>query len=213
MRHNALVRPPAHPGLQVQHLLRKVLGHAGDMRVQRLGRTAVASRRAAQAQVDAPRRQRVQHAEVLGHLEGRVVGQHHAGTADADAPGARGDGGHQHLRRRTDDGGHAVMLAHPEALVAQGLAMLGEFHRVAQRVVFTAPGAGHGLVEDGQAQAGRGRGVGGHVERQGFGVGQVCVWRLRRDVGACWRSRAALSGRAYPRASARSSGSSSTVWP
>jgi hypothetical protein len=49
------------------------------------GGAHVAAGRAADAQVDAARRQRVQHAELLGHLEGRVVRQHHPGAADADA--------------------------------------------------------------------------------------------------------------------------------
>ena len=71
-----------------------------------------------------PGRERLQHAELLGHLQRAVVRQHHAGAADADARRARGDRGHQHLGRAADDGRQAVVLADPEALVAEALAML-----------------------------------------------------------------------------------------
>ena len=76
------------PGPQVAHLFGKVFGRAVGVRVERLGDAHIAARRAAHAEIDAPRRERLQHAELFGHLERAVVRQHHAGAADADAPRA-----------------------------------------------------------------------------------------------------------------------------
>jgi len=144
---DALVAQPARPGLQVQHLLRKLVGRMHRVGVQRRGGAHVAAWRAAHAEVDAPGRQRVQHAKLLGHLQRRVVRQHHAGAADAHARGARGNGGHQHLGRAAHDGGHAMVLADPESPVAQRFAMCGQVQRVAQGVAFLAAGAGDRLVK------------------------------------------------------------------
>ena len=69
-------------------------------RVERIGGAAVGARRAAEPEIDAARRQRIEHAELLGDLERRIVRQHHAGAADADARRARGDRRDQDLRRR-----------------------------------------------------------------------------------------------------------------
>ena len=67
---NALVALAAGPGLQVLHLLRKVIGRVGSIRVQGLRRAPVAARGAADAEVETPRRQGIKHAKLLGHLEG-----------------------------------------------------------------------------------------------------------------------------------------------
>jgi hypothetical protein len=140
------------PGLQVAHLLGELLGGRVGIRVQRQCDAHVAAGRPAHPQVDSPRRQRLQHAKLLRHLQCAVVRQHHAGAADADAPSARGDRGHQDLGRTADDGGQAVVLAEPEAFIAERLAMLGKHQRVADRRVFIAPGKRRRLIEHGQAQ-------------------------------------------------------------
>ena len=59
-----------------------------------------------------------------------------------------GDGGHQHLRRRTDDGLVAVVLRNPETVVAQRLAVLRERNRVANGDTVRAVDDGDRLVED-----------------------------------------------------------------
>jgi hypothetical protein len=138
------------PGLQVADLLRKVLGGEHRIGVERLRGPHVAARRAADAEVDACRRQRFQDAELLGDLERRIVRQHDAGAADADAPGARRDRGHQDLGRAAHDGGQAVVFAEPEAVVAERFAVFGQAERVANRLVFTAAGDGDGLIEHGK---------------------------------------------------------------
>jgi hypothetical protein len=62
-------------------------GRARD--AQQLRDDGVAAGRTADAEVDAPRRQRLQRRELLGDDERRVVRQHDAARADADALGAR----------------------------------------------------------------------------------------------------------------------------
>jgi hypothetical protein len=47
-------------------------------------------------------------------------------SADPDQLRDGGIGGHQDFRGGADDGGIAVMLGHPEPLVAEALAELGE---------------------------------------------------------------------------------------
>ena len=147
-----MVRLTRGPALQVDDLLGKALGGAVGVGVQQLRGAHVGTGRTAHAEVDAPRRQRLEHAELLGHLERRVMRQHDAGTAQAHALRARGDGRQQDLGRGADDGRQAVVLADPEAVVAQGLAMRGQIQRVAQRVVLTAPGAGDRLVQNRKRQ-------------------------------------------------------------
>ena len=114
------------PGVQVAHLHREVLGGVAGVRVERARGPHVAARRAADAEIDPAGRERLQHAELLGHLERAVVRQHHAGAADADARRARGDRRHQDLGRRADDRRQAMVLAQPEARVAEALAVLGQ---------------------------------------------------------------------------------------
>ena len=123
--------------------------------IERKCRAAVRARRTAEAHVDAAGRQRVEHAEDLGYFERRIVRQHDAGAADADALGGGGNRRHHDLRRGADDGRMVVVLRHPEALVAQRLAVLGERHGVADRLVVRSAGDGNRLVEDGKTGEGR----------------------------------------------------------
>ena len=129
----------------------------------------VAARRAADAEVDAARRERLEDAELLGHLERAVVRQHDAGAADADRRRARGDRRHEDLGRAADDRRQAVVLAQPEARVAEPLAVLGERQRVADRRVFAAAGERHRLVEHREPQ---------RLHRQPCG----CVGSIQRTV-------------------------------
>ena len=141
------------PGLQVDDLLREGVGGLRRAGVQGLRGAHVAARRAADPEVDAARRQGVQHAELLGHLQRRVVRQHHAGAADPDAPGARGHGGHQDLGRAADDGRQAMVFADPEAVVSECLAVRCQIQRVAHGVVLATPLHGNRLVQDRELHA------------------------------------------------------------
>jgi hypothetical protein len=62
-----------------------------EVAAQRAHRDPVGARCAAEAEVDAPRVQRGQGAELLGDDQRSVVGQHHAARADADGLRAAGD--------------------------------------------------------------------------------------------------------------------------
>jgi hypothetical protein len=122
--------------------------------VSGVGGPAVGAGRAAEAEVDPPGRQRVEHPELLGDLERRVVRQHDAGAAHPDGAGVGGDGGDQNLRRGADDGRVAVVLRHPEPVVPEGVAQLRQRQRVADRLPLRAAGGGDRLVEDGNAHGG-----------------------------------------------------------
>ena len=139
-----------HPGDQVAHVGGKMLGPLVGRGIEREGGAPVRARRAAQPEIDAAGRQRVEHAEHLGHFERRVVRQHDAGAADPDAPGGGGDRGDHDLRRRADDGRMVVMLGDPEAVVAQRLAVLGQGYGVADRLIVRAAGNGDRLIENGK---------------------------------------------------------------
>ena len=50
---------------------------------QRVGGGRIGAGRAAEAEIDAAGKQRLQHLEALGHHQRRVIGQHHAAGTDA----------------------------------------------------------------------------------------------------------------------------------
>ena len=150
VRGDALQALPRDPDLQVAHLRRKVLRRVLRVRVQGECGAHVAARRTADAEVDAAGRDRIEHAELLGHLERAVVRQHDAGAADADARGGRRDRRHHDLGRGADDGGEAVVLADPEAVIAERLAVRRQRDRVADGGVLAAAGGRDRLVEHGE---------------------------------------------------------------
>ena len=142
------------PRHQVAHLDRIVgrvvpVGLAGG---QHAHGALVAARRAADAEVDAAGEQRLQHAEVLGHLERAVVRQHHAAGADLHALGQARDAGDQHLGRRAGERLAAVMLGQPVAMIAEPVAELRQLERLAHRVGRRAALADRRLVENAETQ-------------------------------------------------------------
>ena len=104
--------------LQLLHVLRKLVGAARQIPPQRACRDRIGARSPAESQVDPVRVQRGQRAELLGDHQRRVIGQHHASGADADAARA----------------GHVVMLGDPEPPEAQGFGMARELQGIAQRI-------------------------------------------------------------------------------
>lgn len=93
------------------------------MAAQRHHRALIAARRAAQAQLNTARIERVERAELLGNHQRGVVRQHHAAGAQAQRGGIGGEIANQYRRRGAGDAGHIVMFRQPVAVVA---ALLGE---------------------------------------------------------------------------------------
>ncbi len=116
---------PGHRLAEVGHHLEHVVGEGVRVRVerpaQRHRRRRIGAGGAAQPQVDAAGKQRRQRRELLGHLQRRVVGQHDAAGADADARGAAGDVADQHRGGGAGDARHVVVLGQPEPVVAPAL--------------------------------------------------------------------------------------------
>ena len=113
---------------QVDDLLGVVANVANAARVrERRGSPLIAARGAAEPEVDAARVEELEHAEVLGHLERTVVGQHDAAAAHANVLRARGDLADQDLGTRRRDARQIVVLGNPEAPVAEGFGAFGEF--------------------------------------------------------------------------------------
>jgi hypothetical protein len=75
------------------------------------------------------------------------VGQHHPGAADPDRAGARGDGGNQDLRRGADNAAVVVVLGKPEALIAEGFAVLRERQGVGDGFAMRTINEGNRLIE------------------------------------------------------------------
>ena len=142
-----LQRRPRDPVHEVDHLPRKILGRP-FVGIERERGDAVGARRAAHAQVDATGRDAFEHAELLGDLERRIVRQHHAGAADANAGRGRGDRRHQHFRCGADDAAAVVMFGHPVAVVAERVAQARQRERFANGLAFGAALGGGGLIED-----------------------------------------------------------------
>ena len=145
-------RLAGYPGEDVAHvgreLLRPLVGH----RMQRVRREPVRARRPSQPEIDAPRRQRVENAELLGDLERRVMRQHDPGAADADALGLHRQRRDQDFRRGAEDARMVVVFGHPETVIAQRLAMRGERDGIAYCLTVRPTGGGDRLVQNRQAK-------------------------------------------------------------
>ena len=94
----------------------------------------VAPGRAPDPEVDASRVERLQHPELLGHLERAVVGEHDAARPHADPAGPGRDLGDEDLRRRVGEPGRGVMLGQPVAVVAEPVSGLGEVEGLPDRL-------------------------------------------------------------------------------
>ena len=94
----------------------------------------IGARRAAEPEIDAAGKERRQRAELLRHLQRRVVRQHDAAGADANGRRAGADMRDQHRGGGAGDARHVVMFGEPEAVVAPPLGVLREVERVAKRL-------------------------------------------------------------------------------
>ena len=121
---------------------------------QRVRRGAVGAGRAAEAEVDAAGKQRLQHLEALGDHQRRMVGQHHAAGADADVFRHRGDLPDHQIGRGARDRCQVVMLGEPVADIAEPIDMARQIDAVAQRRGWLGAGGDDGEVEDGKRDHG-----------------------------------------------------------
>jgi hypothetical protein len=75
---------PVEEGQETSELLGEVVGAEVGRAPQGARRERVGARRPADAEIDASRVDRLQHAELLGHHQRGVVRQHHTARADPD---------------------------------------------------------------------------------------------------------------------------------
>jgi len=166
-----VLEPRAGVGQQLVHLAREVV--AGDRAVgapQRRRGDTVGAGRATDAQIDAPRVQRLEHPEGLGDTQRRMVGQHDAAGAHPQRAGARGHLADHHLRRRTGHARRVVVLGQPVAQIAPPLGVHRQVDRVAQAVPRGPVGTGTGRGTDSGTRALSG--AAGHTRRpSGDGAG------------------------------------------
>jgi hypothetical protein len=139
---------------QVLHLTGVLLGPEGaGSGPEDPGRPLVAARRAADPEIDSTWVERLQHAELLGHLERAVVRQHHAARADPDAARHRGHLGDQHLGARPREAGGRVVLGQPVAVIAPAVRGPRQLEGLVDGVGRSAPAAHRRLIEDPDAHA------------------------------------------------------------
>ena len=100
---------------------------------QRVGGGAIGAGRAAQAEIDAAGKQRLQHLEALGHHQRRMVRQHHPAGADADLAGHRRDLPDHEVGRGACDRREIMMFGQPVADIAKPIGMARQVDAVAQR--------------------------------------------------------------------------------
>ncbi len=118
---------------QLLHVLRKAVGTV-EVAAQRPRRGLVGARRPPQAQVDAARVQTGQRAELLGHLQRRMVGQHDPAGTHADRRRAGRDMADQHRRGGAGDARHVVVFGQPVAPVPHALGVARQVQAVGERL-------------------------------------------------------------------------------
>ena len=145
--HATLAAPVAEHAHHVDHVAREVLHTLVRVAAERRRRHRVGARRAADAEIDPPGMERLEHRELLGDRERGVVRQHDAARPDPDAFGGAGDVGDQDGRRRAGDGRHVVVFGDPETHEPEPLGGLRQPRRVGQRLGRGAALADHGQIE------------------------------------------------------------------
>jgi hypothetical protein len=139
----------------VAHLLGKGLeGQRAGAVLERARRTAVGAGGAADAEVDAPGEERLQHAKVLGDLQRAVVREHHATGAHTDAGRLRGHLADEDFRRGAGEAAAGMVLGEPVAVIAEAVGGARELERVVHGVRGRAAGRNRRLIEDAQKERG-----------------------------------------------------------
>ena len=136
--------------LQLHHIVRKIIAAAFEIAAERLGGAHVGAGRAAEAEIDPSRIERLERAELLGDHQRRMVGQHDAAGAHSDRPGAG-----RHMRNDRSRGGagnadHAMMLGQPDALEIMRLGLLRQPARIVERIADAAAFGDRREIEEGK---------------------------------------------------------------
>ena len=123
-------------GLQLNNILRERLGRP-RVSPERAHSVLVGARGPAEPEVDAPRMQGSEGAELLRDHEWRVVREHDAARAEPDSLGVRGHVGDEHRGGRRCDRAHVVVLGVPDPAVPELLGTLGESDAALEAVSHT----------------------------------------------------------------------------
>ncbi len=107
---------------ELRQLSQKIVGQRRVARAtQCQRRQRIGARSAADAEIDAPRVQRLEQPIRFGHLQRGMIGQHHAAGTEAQPRRQRANVRDHDLRRRRGDARHVVVLRVPQPLEAQAL--------------------------------------------------------------------------------------------
>ena len=141
---------------QVAQLLGKVIRGKGRHVPSERGRgNRVRPGCTSESEVDATGMEGLEHAELLGHDERGVIGQHHPAGTDPDRRRRRREMRDEHGRGGARDTGHVVVLGNPQASVAQTLAETRQRHRVGQRGGRCRPLADGSQLQNRERRVGR----------------------------------------------------------
>jgi len=138
-------------GDEIIELIGVVIACAGVHRAAHGGGgEAVGAGGATEAEIDPAGVHRLEEFEGLGDAERRVVRQHDAAGANADALGAAGDVADHEFRAAAGEADEVVMLGIPRAVVAEAVGRLGEEDRVFDRLGGAASGGDGTQIKNGQ---------------------------------------------------------------
>ncbi len=139
----------AEPCEELDDLVREVVDHQVlPVPLQGDGTELATAGRPPDAEVDPAWIERLEDAELLGHLERAVVRQHHAARADADRRRARRQVRDEDLGSASGEPGRRMVLRHPVAAVAEPLGELNQLHAVREGGAGVAARGDRALVED-----------------------------------------------------------------
>src|SRR5258706_3050233 len=93
---------------------------------------AAASRRAANAEIDPVRIQRVQHPEYFGHFQRTVMREQYAAGTDANPGSFSGHSRDENLRGRTGKCFDGVVLGNPVTFIAETIGCARQLDRVTE---------------------------------------------------------------------------------
>ena len=114
-------------------------------------REPIAPRSATYAEIDPAGEEGVEDSELLGDLEGGVVGEHHSAAPNPDPFGAACNLTDQDFGARARERRGVVMLGNPVSGVSQSFGKLGKLDGFTQRIRWPAALSHRRLVDHGQS--------------------------------------------------------------